>query len=690
MNRVRLPDLVAAFIGLALFAGWLVWQLASPDLSLLTRSFMPEHVEHYANLDVSDRRFGYRTTLILLLVFALIGYVAWVQRQNLSALHSFADVSRRAIRWLKRTGAPIWGALIAGLYAWTLPEQGGVNFPEAFGIYHTPTAAVYAFFVLISAGLLYAASWITRHQSARTKRLLWLACAAYVLFLMVPGLVERIPLFNVNWAMVTYLECSHGPMILDAFKLAAGQQLFHDFTVYYGALRAVLLAIYMRIFGTLDIGGIFRVLQIFQILFCLAAVAAYAIWYRNRPILLLFALLLTLPWIHNNHAAILFSNHAAWRFLGLAVGVLVLVLLRNASPTKAAVWLGFADSLLILNNPETGICLTLGYWVFLLTRATSLRLGHIARSILLFVVGGIVGFALFLLILALGLNQSPALSDWALMFRYILQQSAGFAGRKYYFDPFALLIFAHCAYTIVHTAIHRLSAQLSWRQAVRAAIAATTLLWFAYYVNGPERWYLWTYQFLYGFFLSTYLHPMLLRKKVPLLRAAHYRAVLFSVVVGPVLVGSNYQALYSVTQAARLQFGQTAKEGVAVSGVWLRPKIASFLQSKADYLSATARTGSVAYVTADSYFMPMLTGIDARLAVTDPYYGTMEKKDYAPLMESILRSKPDRILFDEPTAEFDWPVPQKKFFDRVQQSLAPVFEYKKSEGGWRVYERVRQ
>src|SRR6185436_5337991 len=282
-------------------------------------------------------------------------------------------------------------------------------------------------FVLASFGLLLAAAAAARRGEAATWRRLWLLIGAYAGVLMLPGLLERITTFHMTWSMVTYLEASQAPLLLDAYRLAEGQRLFVDFNVNYGVLRGVLLAIYMRMFGPLDVGGVFRMLQVFQLLFCVAALGAYWLWYRRNAIPAAAAVLLMLPWVHNNHAALLFTNHAAWRFLGLAAGILLLIALRRATANVAALALGFGAGWLVLNNPETGIALAFGFVVSLVVRFERLSAGAIVRSALLFGAAFVAAFAAFSLVLYAGLGQAPGIAEWLRMFRNIALGSSGYA-----------------------------------------------------------------------------------------------------------------------------------------------------------------------------------------------------------------------------------------------------------------------
>ena len=57
-------------------------------------------------------------------------------------------------------------------------------------------------------------------------------------------------------------------------------------------------------------------------------------------------------------------------------------------------------------------------------------------------------------------------------------------------------------YTIIGYALQWSRRPLSPRAAVKAAVAITIVLWFAYYSNRPHLWNLWTYLLLYSFLKS--------------------------------------------------------------------------------------------------------------------------------------------------------------------------------------------
>ena len=227
-------------------------------------------------------------------------------------------------------------------------------------------------------------------------------------------------------------------------------------------------------------------------------------------------------------------------------------------------------------------------------------------------------------------------------------------------------------------------------------VAVTSLIWFAYYVNGTDIWYLWTYLFLYGFLISTWLDAKILRlmtqrswnsvRQRPKINW-HYRAIVFCFILGPAIISSNYQAARAVWNGLQLQNAQEAKNAVKISGVWVRPEIGYFLKEKAGYLLGQEDKEALIYVTANSYLMPLLTGVYSKLPVMDAYYGTLGKQDFGILVARILELAPKRILFDDPKLNHGVPDPQLKFYARLQQSLTEEYQPVATAHGWQIWEK---
>src|SRR5438093_8004199 len=215
--RLRLPDLVFFLMSATLFLSWFVWQLPWVKPGRLEQLFIPEYIEHMSMVDVIDRRRAYQAALLSILGFSALGFFIWSQKDALVPQWVWNSVGT-LMKFLKRRGAILGGIILAVLYIRTLATQSSLNYPDSsFGLYFVPSRTMYCVFVLISAGLLIVISAIVLHGKQRfVNPVLWLLILVYVLLTMVPGTFEKIPVFNLSWPMILYMEDSHGPSLGDA------------------------------------------------------------------------------------------------------------------------------------------------------------------------------------------------------------------------------------------------------------------------------------------------------------------------------------------------------------------------------------------------------------------------------------------------------------------------------------------
>ena len=175
---------------------------------------------------------------------------------------------------------------------------------------------------------------------------------------------------------------------------------------------------------------------------------------------------------------------------------------------RAAWWLGATAAVALLINFETAVAVAVGYVVYFVARTRQI-------PILLFLrmaCAGLTTIVIWLIIYRLALGRFPfsgnaieLSSSFKLIERFtqggfgLRLFSAGAGNENYVIVPFALMIFVHAIYVTIQSASRLGLGPLNQHASMRLAVATTLLIWFAYYINAPNWWQLWTHLFLYGF-----------------------------------------------------------------------------------------------------------------------------------------------------------------------------------------------
>ena len=206
-----------------------------------------------------------------------------------------------------------------------------------------------------------------------------------------------------------------------------------------------------------------------------------------------------------SHIAVFYPNQSGWRFLGFPIWVILLLIFRNTPLKRAAFCLGCGCGALLLANLETGIVMTIGTMVFLVSRAQHVAWRERANHALLFFGGALVAMFTFWALFRAEFDQWPfSLSTLAAdtLLHHFCQ---GYGGRPLVCDLMAAFIFMHCVYLVSSLILRWRDRGISHSAGVKLAVAAAVLTWYAYYMNRPDPWNLWTFLFLYSFLMADFL-----------------------------------------------------------------------------------------------------------------------------------------------------------------------------------------
>jgi len=162
----------------------------------------------------------------------------------------------------------------------------------------------------------------------------------YFLALVVPGLAVRpIPLMVDDPVGLAQFEMHLDSLTMSSRAIAAGYGF--DFLPYgYGLLMPSVMSVIDHLTHNLTIGHQLQFVQFCQLLFCIAAIAAY--WcYRPRAYLgILAAMLLAGPYWITGGLGIWHQNQTGFRSLGLPLGMLAMALAGRMALPRAAWLLG--------------------------------------------------------------------------------------------------------------------------------------------------------------------------------------------------------------------------------------------------------------------------------------------------------------------------------------------------------------
>jgi hypothetical protein len=532
---------------------------------------------------------------------------------------------------------------------------------------------------------------------------------AYLALLVIPGLfVQPLPLMAADPVSLAQFENHILYLTMTGSAIAAGQDFFDQLPFSYGLLMPSIMSVFERRFHALAIGDQLRVVEVTQVLFALSAVAAY-VSYRPRAVIgILVAVLVAGPYWASAGLGIWHPNQTGFRSLGLAVGMLALMLSARWKTENTAWCLGAIGGAAILMNLETAIAVAAGFSIFMIVRTQSIPFGLYARMSGASL--GVVG--LYLICYRLALGRLP-FSDKAIDFLSLIERftSGAYGGRLfesgyersgYFLVPFALAMFLHAIYLVVEGFRRLGSGPLQPRAAQRVAVATTLIVWLTYYFNSPNWWQIWTHLFLYGLLIIDQFDHRLFGigrgalSKLPVAeRLRHMRVSpqrLFLLLYVALIIPHTNRHLVNFTADFMYPSWLNNRQEVSVvSGVLMPNDLAEALQRKAKKLvDLKISSGNrVAYLTFNMAFMPRLSGIFQPHPFRDPFTEIRGDAVFDRTLEDLMRQRPDVILLDAPRGPLTTTGARRDFQDRLRHALARSYQNSGTEDGWEIWRPVK-
>lgn len=638
----------------------------------LEERFSPELVGLLAMYDSTAQVWAYKVALASVALLWLMGFCI-VTLCEMPLCSTAARTGAYCVRYLRRYG----GLLI--LLAMPLAIMG---MPR-------PRGTVVKAFLASAAGIFMFPLLAKRLSTAMARKAMWAFLVVYLVFFLVPGL-RTTP--NLATSDEVAVEWHYSFVVGPADRLSVGHVLFRDVIPDYGFILPSLIAYVERHAGILTFGSQMRFIQMLQVVFCLLALVAYRLWKPRHPLFVIFPMLVLIPWAHTFHAATWFPNQSAWRFMGFPLGAIALLLLRGRSYLVSALVLGLCSGVLILYNKETAIAMAAGYAFFLLLRADPCSIRRISTAYCVFALGFISSLAMGAFAFRVGFGYWPlpdGLTDILRLFNRYLE---GFAGLRFSFDMMAGAIFVHAAYVVIRSCVVWQRKPLSFSESFKIVMGTTILVWFAYYCSRPHPWNLWSYLFLYGFFLTEYIDPhMLSRVRLPsYLTVWPIRKGVLCFILLPAIILSNAgQARVCIDK----MLANVPEDAKLVSGVWLPASAADALEERAACLRSQSHPNDLLYFTSNSFLMPKLSGIYPRLPVQEPFGETLTHDDFRALVRKTKDLAPKRIFIEARKTGEKWFDEQHmayrhRFLDRLKGSLSPAYRLTAVSCGWEIWERA--
>lgn len=701
--HIRSKDLAAFFTAAVLGIALLIVFLSPNHTQSLSDRFLPEHIRVWELYDSNPQILAHKVALGLIVLFGFAGLWYSVSKPNLS--ESTKRLWGRCARFMHRYG----GLLIAPLcvISFFKATDGGV----ARGL----------ILILLYVSATVAISMMAKYTSTgflRSK--IWIILLIYLSFFLVPGLVKTPnlagQLFLVPGAVktsnlleqlflipgsvktpnlagqdLTYVELHHFGTCAQADRLATGQRFFQDFVPNYGYIWTSVVGYVEQTFGPWAFGGYIRFIQILQVIFCLLVVFAYHKWKPRDPFYILFAVLMVVPWQGTLGNAVFIPNQSSWRFMGFPLGIIALLLIRQTALLSSALTLGLCGGSLLLYNPETGIAITAGYIIFLCLRIDIFTARKLFLVVGAFLSGMASSFMLWCFIFRWCFGYWPFPANMSDLVWLISRFAGGVAGKPLYLDGLAVVIFCHATYVVIWASMAWRMKALSFTLSFKVAIGVIILIWFAYWANRPHCWNIWSYVFLYGFLLSTYIDRRVLAKRWSRSssRILDIRTLVLCLILLRAIIGNNAHEAYLCLERFLYRIPNYAS---LVSGVWLPQNVAVDIERKAAFLRIQPDPNELLYFSGHCFLMPKLSGIYPRLPVVDMFGASLIIQDYRDLVKRIFIIDPKRILFearnDSPSSR--WDIERQTFYERLKRDLQPIYRPTALYCGWEIWEKTNE
>ncbi|MBX9949697.1 MAG: hypothetical protein K2Y39_11075 [Candidatus Obscuribacterales bacterium] len=514
---------------------------------------------------------------------------------------------------------------------------------------------------------------------------LLLACTAF-LIAVVPGLTAP-PDYSAHYPEAIADIQSHQALSTAAnVQLAHGAKLFDAVSARYGVLWQSLLAVWSKLVHPLTVGDTIMICRWMQTIFFALASVAYLEFARRKPLCACLAILFIAPWMELKQPLFVFPQVASWRYFGFAAVPLFVMYLERSGVSARCILLGVTAGIFLLSDFASGASITVGLLAYLLYRRQECST---LRCAFLYFAGLLLILAIFTAVFAVVFGYVPAASSVLSDLKNTLWEAAGGTAPDlgYPFDPLAILILVHTAYAGLSLASRGVNA-LSGRDALRLCLCVISLFWFVHYVNEPNTFALRACRVLYGFFIVDLVRILLAAIRAG--KRTNVPAWLLTSILGCVILPAgvvSYQPAFDKAAAMLKSKSNGDRRKLLVSGVYLSEEVGSALLKKAEYIKNAAGDKPVFYLTADSSFVPTLSGKITAAPIGDPFSQLVFAKQSDKLVRKISDAGAKVVYVDDPDFVTSKGVGRRSCFDYLRVLIGRDFKLERTEDGWQVWVR---
>lgn len=537
-------------------------------------------------------------------------------------------------------------------------------------------------------------------QSHRLPKAAYLGLLAlFVAVVVVPGLIVVPDLTASTAGKFLEIQTHYSDVVGPGALLAAGKPLFQEVDPFYGLVQPILIAFASSKLGTFSFGTYIEMVRVLQAVFIVTAAWLFYKLSGRAKVASLFAIAFFAPLIQLNQMNEYFPNQTAWRLLGFPVAMVTILLCRKMSRTVMSFVFGTVASACVLFNLETGLCITAGFLAYLYMREPDkgwTRVPQFLRTAAIFAAGVLTTIVGGYLVAWAILGYAPDLVAYVALVRskQLLVQSGYLGGGRLEFQPIPFLMVVHSLYTIVRLALDT-TFPATVRNALRVATATMCLLWFTYFINrpAPGDQYLIGCYFLYSFLVIDLVRAAIIgltRKSRRIEPALVTCAVLALLIVPRISQQLKNSATILKTTAVELLHGPAQQPATICSGVYLSSPLAAELEAKAKYVKTASQNGSVYYLTASSFIIPCLSGVQTAAPVIDLFSCLAFESDTDRLVSLLNKRDVQTVLVDSSDTALVGYKPWIDCFDDLRHRLSRYYCHTSSQDGWEIWTKATE
>lgn len=538
--------------------------------------------------------------------------------------------------------------------------------------------------------LLYLAHRL--QKSAWATLLAVAALAGYIGLLLIPGFFAP---YELGGALMASLQHYYALFELSAM-LTADAATSANMLSFYGLLPGSLLAYIQRGTGPFEFGDYILAVQYAQVAFILITFAAMTLYKPRRLVVILLCMALWVPWISNSGHGIIAPTSSGLRFLGFPIAVLA-VLLAGKIQQRAwsAAVVGLGAGIALLNSFETGVCAIIGGVAFCCVSERAGRMLRVAMRLFWLFCGIALAAWAYAVLFRLGFGAWPQISMESVraVFSVFVH---GYSGLPFRIDSLAVLLFVFPALLLARLTLVWLRRGLSQNMRFKFFLCVIILVWFAYYVNRPHHWNLWSNSLLFSFLLVDVFdtlkgwRPRLSGARSLLTVRVPVAAFLLVFIVGPHLVNDGLSEAKNVVRRARADSLQAnaQPDREVFSGIWVKSACAEGLRDKVAFVRSQPQDVRIFYASPYFFLVQLHTLRFFPLPSQDVFYQTFSREHLLETARKIEASKRDIVLLDAlPPSQSNarWEEFERTLGDALQDSFRPVGE----EEGWHVLKHIK-